>query len=299
METNILQARGEIVLYQPDETIKLEVRLEQESVWLSQAQMAQLFATTKQNISSHISSIFREGELDREVVVKDFFTTTPHGAIPGKTQRSRVVIYNLDVIISVGYRVKSQIGTRFRQWANKVLKDYLLRGYSVNHQLVALQERTDERLSKVEQRLDDQQQKIDFLVKTNTPPKEKLFPNGCVFDAWAYLSELVRKAEGRILLIDNYCDERTLSLLAKRGEGVIARIYTRYSATFVNDLKKWNEQYPNAEVEFRQLPHKEHDRFLIVDEDVYILGDSLKDLGHSLTAILKTSFTPEQILTEM
>lgn len=283
---------GEIVLYQPDSTIQLEVKLdiERDTVWLTQQQMSLLFGRDVSVISRHISKIIAEGEINpKSNLQKMQFANSD----------KPVEFYDLDVIISVGYRVHSPQGILFRRWATSVLREHLLRGYSVNRQLVAMQERTDERFSQIQQRLDDQQQKVDFLVMTHTKPDAALFPNGCVFDAWTHLSGLVRKAENRIILIDNYCDERTLTLLAKRKEGVDALIYTRYSTAFETDLNKHNVQYPDTPIRFAQLTHQEHDRFLIIDDDVYIIGDSLKNLGHSLTAILKTSFTPEQILSAL
>ena len=174
--------KGEIVLYQPDESIRLEVRFEDETVWLTQAQMTLLFQTTKQNISLHINNIFKEGELQREVVVKESLTTTIHGAMEGKLQHKKNSLYNLDVIISVGYRVKSQVGTRFRQWATGILKQYMLRGYSVNQHLVALQERVDSRLVAIESELAEQRQRVDFLIEREKPVTEQLFSTGCVWD---------------------------------------------------------------------------------------------------------------------
>ena len=294
MENEIMKTGGEIVLYQPDETLTLEVQLQEDTVWLSQQQMARLFATTKQNVSLHIGNIFREGELRREVVVKDFFTTTPHGAIPGKVQHKKLTLYNLDVIISVGYRVMSQVGVRFRQWALAIIKDYMLRGYTVNRHLIALQERTDERFRQIEQRLDDQQQKVEFLVKAHTIPQENLFATGCVWDAYAYVCDLVRCAKGRIVLIDNFVDDRVLKILDKRSDGVTATVHTRYTEQFELDLAKHNEQC--APIERVQLPMHIHDRFLIVDDDVYLLGASVKDMGKGLCAITKVGFPAEQVL---
>ena len=178
--------KGEIVLYQPNESIRLEVRIEDETVWLTQAQMAELFQTTKQNVSLHINNIFKEGELLKEMVVKESFTTTIHGAIEGKFQRNKISLYSLDVIISVGYRVKSHVGTRFRQWATRVLKEYMLRGFSINQHLISLQEHFDNRFSSLESRVDNHEQKIDFLIQKEQPVTEQLFSTGCVWDAYNY-----------------------------------------------------------------------------------------------------------------
>lgn len=288
---------SQIVLYQPDENISLEVKLEQDTVWLTQAQMVELFQTSKQNVSLHIGNIFKEGELQSELVVKESLTTTPHGAIPGKNQRKKVKLYNLDVIISLGYRVKSIRGTQFRIWATNVLRDHLLKGYSVNHQLVALQERVDDRFSAIEQTLQKHEEQISFFIRTNEQPTYQLYNNGCVFDAWTYVSDLIRKATERIILIDNYVDDRVLAIMDKRQPTVTCTIHTRYTEQFQTDLQKHNEQYP--EIRYVQLPQRKHDRYLIIDQTVYMLGDSLKNMGSSLTAIIRTEMTPQEILSKL
>ena len=261
--------KGEIILYQPNETIKLEVRLEEESVWLTQLQMAELFQTTKQNISLHINKIFKEGELNPLSVVKDCLTT----AADGKNYRTKY--FNLDVIISVGYRVKSLRGTQFRQWANQVLKDYLLRGYSINHRLQAL-ERT----------VADHSQKIDFFVRTALPPIEGVFYNGQIFDAYKFATDLIKSAKQSLVLIDNYVDETTLLMLSKREAGVSATIYTsKISRQLQLDMERHNAQYPPVQVHTYK---DSHDRFLLIDDkDVYHIGASLKDLGKKMFAFSK------------
>lgn len=261
--------KGEIILYQPNETIKLEVRLEEESVWLTQLQMAELFQTTKQNISLHINKIFKEGELNPLSVVKDCLTT----AADGKNYRTKY--FNLDVIISVGYRVKSLRGTQFRQWANQVLKDYLLKGYSINHRLQAL-ERT----------VADHSQKIDFFVRTALPPIEGVFYNGQIFDAYKFATDLIKSAKHSLVLIDNYVDETTLLMLSKRETGVSATIYTsKISRQLQLDMERHNAQYPPVQVHTYK---DSHDRFLLIDDkDVYHIGASLKDLGKKMFAFSK------------
>ena len=261
--------KGEIILYQPNETIKLEVRLEEESVWLTQLQMAELFQTTKQNISLHINKIFKEGELNPLSVVKDCLTT----AADGKNYRTKY--FNLDVIISVGYRVKSLRGTQFRQWANQVLKDYLLKGYSINHRLQAL-ERT----------VADHSQKIDFFVRTALPPIEGVFYNGQIFDAYKFAADLIKSAKHSLVLIDNYVDETTLLMLSKRESGVSATIYTsKISRQLQLDMERHNAQYPPVQVHTYK---DSHDRFLLIDDkDVYHIGASLKDLGKKMFAFSK------------
>ena len=291
-----IQKKGEVILYHPSEKIKLEVRLEDESVWLTQAQMAELFSTTKQNVSIHIGNIFREGELLKDVVVKDSFTTTQHGAIVGKIQTTKVVLYNLDVIISVGYRVKSQIGTRFRQWANGILKDYLLKGYAIHQRIINLEDRIDRQLSVHEKQIKVLQEQIDLYIKTNEEPKEMLFGNGCVFDAWNYMSDLVRSARREIVLIDNYVDDTVLAILSKREKGVKATVHSRYRAKLIADLEKYNKQFPDAEIDFIQFSDKNHDRFLIIDDDVYMLGNSVKDFGNAWGAVIRMEMSKGDIL---
>jgi hypothetical protein len=211
----------------------LEVRLENETVWLTQAQMAELFQTTRNNITIHISNIFKEGELVKNVVCKKFLHTTQHGAIVGKTQNKYIQLYNLDVIISVGYRIKSQRGIFFRQWASQIIKDYLLKGYAINQQV----EHVDKRVERVEKqvekfaietdkRLTETEKKIDFFVRTSLPPVEGIFYDGQIFDAYAFASDLIKSAKKSVVLIDNYVDESVLLLLSKRGKGVDATVYT-------------------------------------------------------------------------
>lgn len=264
-----MENRGEIILYQPDDEIRLEVRLEEDTVWLTQAQMAELFQTTKQNVSLHTNNIFKEKELLMSAVVKESLTTAADG------KHYRVKYYNLDVIISVGYRVKSIRGTQFRQWANKVLKEYLLKGYSVN-----------QRLNRLEQRMSHAEEKIDFFVRTSLPPVEGIFYEGQIFEAYKFATDLIRSARTSILLIDNYVDESVLLMLSKRNEGVRADIYTqRISGQFRLDLERHNSQYPPVEV---HVYKKSHDRFLIIDgTEVYHIGASLKDLGRKMFAFSK------------
>ena len=264
--------KGEIILYQPNETIRLEVRLEEESVWLTQAQMAELFQTTPQNITIHIRSIYKEGELEYSSTCKEHLQVRKEGK---RTVQRKQKFYNLDVIISVGYRVKSFYGTRFRQWANQVLKDYLLKGYSINHRLQAL-ERT----------VAEHSQKIDFFVRTALPPIEGIFYNGQIFDAYRFATDLIKSAQHSLVLIDNYVDETTLLMLSKRNEGVSATIYTaKISQQLQLDIEKHNDQYPPIQL---RTYKESHDRFLLLDgKEVYHIGSSLKDLGKKMFAFSK------------
>jgi len=281
--TNANNHQNEIVLYQPDSSLKLEVRLEDETVWLSQTQMAELFLTTRNNITMHISNIFKEGELKNSVVCKDFLHTTRHGAIGGKTQVQSVKLYNLDVIISVGYRVRSKRGTLFRQWANRVLKDYLLRGYAVN-----------QRFERIEHRVAETEKKIDFFVRTALPPVQGVFFEGQIFDAYAFVADLVKSAKRSIALLDNYVDESVLLLLSKRASGVDAHVYIRkLSQQLQLDLTKHNAQYDPIII---SQSSTFHDRFLLVDDTVYHIGASLKDLGRKLFAFSKMEMKPADIL---
>lgn len=287
------EEKGEIVLYQPDDSVRLEVRLEDETVWLTQQQMAELFNTTRNNITLHIGNIFKEGELEENSVRKESLLTAADG------KRYKTKFYNLDVIISVGYRVKSKVGTRFRQWAMAVLKDYLLRGYAIHQQALALQQinlRIDaqnDRLTRIEDTIDHHQQQLDFVVRANEKPDEVLIPSGCVWDAYTFVCDLIRSAEKRLVLIDNFVDERVLTILDKRAAGVEATVHTRYTEQVKLDFEKHNKQY--APIEYVQMPQAVHDRYLIVDDDVWLLGTSIKDLGRGLCTVIKVGFSPEVV----
>ena len=271
--------QGEIILYQPDETVRLEVRLEDDTVWLTTNQMAALFDREESNIRRHVINVFREGELERINNVQILHVNGVKKPVP---------FYALDVIISVGYRVKSQRGTRFRQWANKVIKDYLLHGYAFNQRLLQVEQRLDARLDahtqteqqrfmQIESTLADHQEKIDFFVCTNQPPMEGIFYDGQIFDAYRFVSELIRKAKHRIILIDNYVDETVLTQLDKRTDGVTATIYTQHvSQQLQLDIDRHNAQYSPIIMEHF---NRAHDRFLLIDDEVYHIGASLKDLG--------------------
>lgn len=275
-----MQEINEIILYQPDQSISLEVRLEDETVWLTQAQMAELFQTTPQNITIHIRSIYREGELEEVGTCKEHLQVRQEGR---RSVRRQQKFYNLDVIISVGYRVKSVYGTRFRQWANKVLKDYLLRGYAINR-----------RLEKLEKTVADHTEKIDFFVRTSLPPVEGIFYDGQIFDAYAFATDLIKSAKERIVLIDNYVDESTLLMLSKRKENVKATIYTgKADKRLLLDLKRHNEEYPSIELaEYKQA----HDRFLLIDKEVYHIGASLKDLGKKWFAFARLHMDTQELI---
>jgi|GEM_PF-76280 len=274
---------GEIILYQPDEAVRLEVRLEDETVWLTQAQIVDLFQSSKANISEHIKNIYDQKELEESSTVRDFRTVRQEG----KRQVMRnLTYYNLDAIISIGFRVNSKRGILFRQWANKVLKDYLLKGYSIN-----------KRLSELERTVAQHTEKIDFFVRTALPPVEGIFYNGQIFDAYKFATDLVKSARRSIVLIDNYVDETVLLMLSKRSVGVSATIYTqRITQQLQLDLDRHNSQYPPIDI---RTYRDSHDRFLIVDEtDVYHIGASLKDLGKKMFAFSKLDI-PAAVITDL
>ena len=275
--------KGEIVMYQPDETIRLEVRVENETVWLTQQQMAELFEATKQNVSLHINNIFKEDELDRLSVVKDSLTTARDG------KRYKTKFYNLDVIISVGYRIKSKRGTLFRQWANRVLKDFIIRGYAINQQVKYLEEKMDAKFHVYDNQISDIQDKISFFVRSSLPPVEGIFYDGQIFDAYVQIVNLIKQAHSSIILVDNYIDSSTLTMLSNRAANVSATIYTRQlSQQQQLDVQRHNQQYPPIAVNICQ---RNHDRFLIIDDVVYIFGASLKDAGKKLFAYIKMQET--------
>lgn len=279
MESQIV---NEIIIYQPDESLKLDVRVEDETVWLSQIQMAELFQTSKQNISLHISNVYKEGELLQDSTVKEYLTVQTEG---NRLVNRRVLFYNLDVIISVGYRVKSIRGTQFRQWANRIIKEYLIRGYSINHRIMLLEDKVDRRFSEYDQMLTDLNQKVDFVVNTSIQPREGILFDGQIFDAYILVAGLIKSANHRIVIIDNYIDDSVLVQLSKRLPNVEVDIYCgQISRQLKQDVERHNAQYPG--VSLHQY-HKAHDRFMIVDEDVYHIGASLKDLGKKLFAFSK------------
>ena len=286
-----MEQQGEIILYQPDETVKMEVRIEDETVWLTQAQIAELFETKRQAITKHLKNIFQSGELDENSVCSILELT----ASDGKSYKTKT--YNLDAIISVGYRVNSKNATLFRRWANQVLKDYLLKGYAINQRLNSLEQKVDAKFLSYDIQLTKLNEKIDFFVRTSLPPIEGIFFDGQIFDAYTFATNLIKSAKSSLILIDNYVDENTLLMLSKRTTGVNATIYTqRITPQLQLDLTQHNNQYPPINIRtYRQAP----DRFLIIDNsDVYHIGASLKDLGKKLFAFSKME-VPASVLTNL
>ena len=287
METN------EIVLYQPNETMKLEVLLENETVWLTQQQIADLFGTKRPAITKHLSNIFKSGELEEESTC----SILEHMAADGSRTYS-TKYYNLDVILSVGYRVNSINATMFRRWANQVLKEYLLRGYSVNQRLIEISDRLDRRLLEQDGKIAAIRRDVDFFVRTSLPPKEGIFFDGQIFDAYAFVARLIRKAQHRIVVIDSYVDDSVLVQLSKRKQGVTVDIYDgRISDQLRQDVERHNRQYPGVTL---HAYNKAHDRFLIIDEEVYHIGHSLKDLGKKLFAFSRMDvLTGSELLSKL
>lgn len=282
---------NEIILYQPDSTFTLDVRVERDTVWLNRNQMAILFDRDVKTIGKHINNALHE-ELDGFPTIAKFATVQKEGE---RTVTRTIEYYNLDVIISVGYRVKSNRGIQFRAWANKVLKEYLLRGYSVNQRLLYMESRIDHRLSEHDRRLDELTDRVDFFVRTSLPPKEGVLFDGQIFDAHVLVSKLVKQATTRIVLIDNYIDESILTLLDKREAGVNATIYTdRISDQLKLDIRRHNRQYEPIDV--KESRRKIHDRFLIIDDILYHIGASVKDLGRKLFAFSEMGMSPDTIL---
>ena len=280
--------KGEIVMYQPDETIRLEVRVEDETVWLTQQQISDLFLRDRSVINRHINNVFKEGECDKESNVH--FLHIPNSDKP-------VMYYSLDVIISVGYRVKSLNGTKFRRWANGVLKQYLLRGYAVNQRMFDIEQKMVEQGMEIA----ELRKKVDFFVRSSLPPIEGIFYDGQIFDAYVHIVNLIKQAKQSIVLVDNYIDETTLTMLSKRSSNVSATIYTSQQSQNLRqlqlDIQRHNQQYPPIAVNYCQ---RNHDRFLIIDDVVYVFGASLKDAGKKLFAYIRMQETsPSDLLSNI
>ncbi|MHC1707862.1 MAG: RhuM family protein [Bacteroidales bacterium] len=277
--------KAEIIFYQADDTsTRLEVRVEDDTVWLNQHQMIELFNATKQNISLHINNIYKEEELQVQSTVKEYLTVQQEG---NRQVSRKITYYSLDVIISVGYRVKSKRGTQFRIWANKILKDYLLKGHILNH-----------RLETIENKISEHDLKLNFLINSNIPPQEGIFFDGQIFDAHYFVSGLIKSAEKSLILIDNYIDESVLLLFSKKNRDVRVIIYTsEITRQLKLDIQKFNTQY--SEITVKRF-NKSHDRFLIIDyQAVYHIGASLKDLGKKWFAFSKINLNARDIITRL
>lgn len=283
--------KGEIVMYQPDETIRLEVKLEDDTVWLTQQQMSLLFSVKENTITYHIKEIYRTEELEQEGTARKIRVVRKEG---NRIVNRMIDFYNLDMIISVGYKVNSKRGVKFRQWASKVLKDYLIKGYSINKGLQEICERVDSH----DKRIVELEGKVDFFVRSSLPPVEGVFYDGQIFDAYVQIVSLIKQARHSIVLIDNYIDEATLTMLSKREAGVSATTYTRQlSQQQQLDVQRHNQQYPPININVCQ---HNHDRFLIIDDTVYLFGASLKDAGKKLFAYIEMQETnPTELLGQI
>jgi hypothetical protein len=281
---------SEIILYNPDDTIRIEVRVSEETVWLNRNQIATLFGRDVKTIGKHINNALRE-ELQGFSVVAKFATT----ASDGKTYQ--IEYYNLDMILSIGYRVKSQQGILFRRWANNVLRGYLLRGYNVNEHLKYMEQRIDNKLQEHTEQIHKLSEQVDFFVRTSLPPLQGIFYNGQIFDAYTFACDLIRSAKKQIVLFDNYVDDSVLTMLDKRSSGVSVRIFTKsISHQLQLDINRHNAQYPPLTAD---IFHNAHDRFLCIDNTIYHIGASLKDLGKKWFAFCKMEMPAADLLSNI
>ena len=286
---NSQQSEKSVIIYRSEDgNVQLEVQLYDETLWLNVHQMSQLFDRDEKTVRKHINNAMKE-ELCGLVVVANCATTTKHGAIAGKEQVHDVKFYNLDMIFSIGYRVKSQRGVDFRKWANMVLKNYLIRGYAINNRL--------DRLEFKVYKLEEKTSEMESEIKGQLPPHEGIFYNGQIFDAYKFIINLIKKAKSEIILIDNYIDETVLTMLDNRKENVSATVYTSHFGEKLNlALTKHNSQYQPINIE---RFNKSHDRFLIIDDDVYLIGGSIKDLGKKVSTFIKLSIPKEEFLQRL
>lgn len=272
-----------VVVYRSaDNAIQLEVQLAEETVWLTQQQMADLFGVQIPAISKHLANIFREGELSKDSVISILENTAADG------KRYRTMFYNLDAILSVGYRVNSVYATQFRQWANRILKDYLLKGYAINPHIRYIEQRIDNKLQEHTEQIHDLQNKVDFFIRTSLPPREGIFVDGQIYDAYELVERLIKSARKSILLIDNYVDESVLTMMSEKEVGVQVDIYTKaISKALKLAESKFNDQYGSLALHETAIVH---DRFLILDDQtIYLIGASLKDAGKKLFAFTQIS----------
>lgn len=290
--------KGEIVMYQPDETIRLEVRFADENAWLNRQQMAELFGRDVKTIGKHIGNALQE-ELRKVPTVAKFAIVQKEG---NRMVKRTVEFYSLDMVISVGYRVKSEKGIEFRIWANQVLKEYLLRGYSINYQMRQLEQKMDTQQAEIQDikhTLNAHQQKIDFFVRTNQPPVEGVLFEGQIFDAYKLVEALVKSAKQEIILIDNYIDASIFDLLEKREQGVNATIYTEHVGQSLQHLQQLNQQQYGRRIEVKEYDNRFHDRFLVLDDTLYHFGASFKDLGKRLFAFELMGIDKNIILNQL
>ena len=293
---------SQIVLYQPNESISLQVKIDasHDTVWLTQQQIADLFGTKRPAITKHLRNIFNSGELEQNSVS----SILEHTAADGKTYKTQ--FYNLDAIISVGYRVNSINATAFRRWATRVLNNYLLKGFSVNQQLLAMQRQFDSRLeehslrmTRIEDKQAAQQEQLDFFIRTSTPPAEMVFFEGDFYTARVALENLVRSASHRVIVIDAYVSALTLDILNVRKSGVEAIIYTVGVGQGMQRLMNEHDRlFPDAHIDIRKWSKESHERWLVIDDTLYHCGHSLNaNGGHKISAITRMGISPDDILS--
>ena len=278
------EAKNEIVVYQPNETMRLEVRLENETVWLNQARLGELFGVDRTVINRHIHNVYRTHELEEAATCAKIAQVQKEG---GRTITRQIPFYNLDMIIAVGYRLNSLAATQFRKWATEVLREYLLRGYAFSQRLNQMEDKMDRRLAKHDQEIVELKDKVDFFVQASLPPMQGVFYDGQVFDAKVFAAKHILSAKKSILLIDSWVDVVTLELLAKKANGVTVEIVAspRGNKISPSDIAMFNRQYGGLSV---RTSKNFHDRFLIIDDKVlYLIGASLKDLGWKCFAFTK------------
>ena len=288
------EPKNEIVVYQPNDTIRLDVRFQDDTVWLSQRQMADLFGCSSDNIGLHLKNIYADGELEESATAEDFSVVRKEGR---RTVSRRVRMYDLEAIISVGFRVNSKLGIQFRRWANVIIQQHMIQGFSVSQRLIQMEDRIDRRLSKHDADIIELRKDVDFFISSSLPPKEKVFVEGKMLDAQAELTRIVKTAKSRIVLIDNYIDERTLMLLGSRRAKVTCTVYTLRpnSPKLAPALANYAKEYPALPITVKGYK-KSHDRFLIVDNTVWHIGASLKDAGSALFAMMRMELDPAVIL---
>lgn len=286
--------KGEIVLYQPNDQLSIEVKLEDETVWLTQQQMAVLFDVKENNITYHIQSVYKTHELEPEATTQKIRVVRKEG---NRQVNRSIDFYNLDMIISVGYRVNSANATQFRRWATSVLKEYMLKGYAVNQRLMAMEDRIDRQLALHENILQEHQEKIDFFVRTNVPPVEQVFFEGEFFEARVLFENLIKMARKRIIVIDAYIDAATFEILDVRSRGVTADIYSGKDLTLLRNVH--NSSMGVEPIDTHLWTKPSHDRWLIIDDSLYHCGHSIKDMGRKLSAITLMGTSPETILGQV
>ena len=290
-----IEPKNEIVVYQPDEVIRLEVRVLDESVWLTQAQIAELFGTKRPAITKHLTNIYKTGELERNGTC----SILEHMGHDG-VQQYRTAYYNLDAILAVGYRVNSREATQFRRWASSVLREYLLRGYAFNARMNLLEDKMDRRLASHEKRLAAVEQGVDFVVRSALPAPEMVFFEGEFLAAHEAIRKIVKIAKRRLILIDNYIDERVLTLLAERRAGVACRIYGKNvnKRDIQLAFSRFQQQYPNDQLQLTQW-NAAHDRFIVCDDTLWLCGSSVKDAGRRTSMLIKLETSPDLILSTL